>query len=148
MVAGSFEDFVSFEQGGVEFIGALDRGFEDRAAKTMDFGAGGVEDEEALGGEGFGVELCERLAEGATGLVSGDEGVHRVGGAEEFPSLIDEGLDGFVDYDAADGDWSRGGLRVDELAKFFSGREGDVIDFGKVVIFRCEPENGDVRMSG
>ena len=119
----------------MELVSTLDGGFEDRAAETVNFRAGGVEDEESLSGEGFGVEVGEGLAKGASRFVGGDEGVHGVGCAEEFPCLVDEGLDGLVNDDAANGYGSRRSVGIDEFFELFSGGEGGVVDFGEVVVF-------------
>jgi len=148
VISRSFEGLVSLEKGGVELVGTFDGGFEDGAAETVNFRARGIENEESLGGEGFGVEVGEGLSECAARFVGGDEGVHGVGCAEEFPCLVDEGLDGLVNDDAANGYGSRRSVGIDEFFELFSGGEGGVVDLGEVVVFGCEPEDGDMGMSG
>ena len=92
----------------MEFVGVLNAGAQDGRAEAMEVAAGGVEDEQALGGKDPRVEIGEGLGEGAAGLVGGDEGIDRVGGAEEFGGAFEERGVEIVDDDAADRHGSSG----------------------------------------
>ena len=147
MIAGGFESVAAFGECGVKLVGALDGGAEDGRAEAMEVAAGGVNDEKALRGEDCGVEIAEGLGEGAAGFVGGDERVGRIGWAEELGGAFDEGRDGFVEDDAAGGNCGLGSLWVGERGQFAAGGKGDVIDFGEIVIFAGEPEDGGVGMA-
>ena len=93
VIAGGFKSAVALEQRGVELVGALDGGAQNRRAEAMEVAAAGIEDQQALGGEDAGVEIGEGLGEGAAGLVGGGQGVGGVGGAEQLRGALDERRD-------------------------------------------------------
>ena len=72
VIAGGFESLAALGECGVELVGALDGRAEDWRAKAMEVVARGIDDEKALGGEDFRVEIAKGLREGAAGLVGGD----------------------------------------------------------------------------
>jgi hypothetical protein len=113
----------------------------------MDFPARGVEQKEALLCESLGVEIAKGLCKSVSGPVGGDESVHGVGGAEQFPGLIDQTRDGVIKFDPAHRPGSGGGRCVSELAEFAAGRKDDVVDLVEIVIFCGKPEHGGVRFS-
>jgi hypothetical protein len=53
VIAGGFQFAVAVEQRRVQLVGALDAGPQHRRAHAVDFAAGGVEDQQALGGKGL-----------------------------------------------------------------------------------------------
>ena len=132
----------------MQLVGAFESCLEDGRAEAMGGAAGGVEDEQALGGEDAGVEVSKGLGEGAAGLVSGVEGFKGRGPAEKLTGGVEEGLNGVVDDDAADRRGGSGRVTVGEGAKLAAGGEGDVVDFGEVVVFSGEPEDGHVGAAG
>ena len=147
MIARGFETLAAFGECGVKFIGTLDRGAEDGRAKAMEFAAGGVDDEKALRGKDRSVKIAEGLREVAAGFVSSHESVGRFGRAKKFGGAFDKGRDGFVKNDTTGGDCGIGSLAVGERGQLATGRKGDVIDLGEIVIFTGEPEDGGVGMA-
>ncbi len=141
VIAGRFEGSVAFEQRGVKFIGPLQRRAQHRRTHAMEIAPFRIENQQALRGKNLGVELGESLREGAARLVGGGQCVHGVGGAEQFPCLIDEWSDRLVEHHAAHGHRDRRRRFVDKFLQLAARRKRDVIDLGEVVVFGREPEN-------
>ena len=147
VVAGFGQGAIAVEERGVELVGLLDGGEEDGSAEAVNFGRGGIEGEQALGGEGFGIEIGECLGEGASGAVGGLEGFEGVGPAEELAGLVEERGDGVIKDDAADGDCGGWGAAVSEFFELAATGKDYVIDFREIVVFGGQPEDGGVGLS-
>jgi len=93
-------------------------------------------------GEDFAVKLGEGSGKRLPRLVGGSEPLHCIGVTEEFPCLVDERADCLVENNAADRNRGLGRSRVSQFGQSVSGRKGDVIDFGEIMIFAGQPEDG------
>ena len=67
VVTGGSEFAVARIEGGVQLVGAFESCLEDGRAEAMGGAAGGVEDEQALGGEDAGVKISKGLGKCAPG---------------------------------------------------------------------------------
>src|SRR6202789_4347950 len=144
VVTGFRQRAIAVEQRGVQLIGTLDGGEQNRRAKIVYFRRRGVKDEKTLGGEDFGVEVRECLGKGAAGAIGGLERFQSVGPADPFGGFVQQRRDGFIEDDGAYGDGCGGLAGVDELFELMTAGEGDVIDLGEVMIFTGKPEDGCV----
>jgi len=150
VVTGAVELLVAGEKiggkGGVVFEGAA----IERRGEAMEARVERVEENQAVASKEAGEELGEGCAEGflrAVGVLKsfGDE----IGGGtvERRNGLSDEGGDGVAQANFADALAGRAGGSEFETREIRAGEPPGVVDFGEVVVFGGEPEDGDGVMS-
>jgi len=105
VIAGGFKFAIAKEEREVQLIGALDTGTQNRCTEAVEVASAGIEDQKALRGKHSGVEIGKGLREGAPGLVSSSQRIHRVRSADDFPSSVNERVNAFVEEQRAD--WAR-----------------------------------------
>ena len=144
---------MGFEFGGTsqesrfEVGGALDRRAEDGGTQRVEGAAGGVHDDQAFAGEDLGHKASEGLAKGGLRGVAGAQEIADRGVGHELAGLIEKSFYCRSKVDAAD----LAGFVFQSEPEGFQGPfggEGDLVDFSQVVIFRGEPEDGDVGDAG
>ena len=121
----------------------------------MEVAGGGVEDDEAVGGEDLGEEAAEGAGEGGVGGVTLAEEVGDGCVGEQLGGLVEGGVEalaaGFaaaVDAELADGLRGRGVEAEGEGFDRGFAEEGELVDLGEVVVFAGEPEDGDMLAAG
>ena len=115
---------------------------EDGCAEGMEVVGRGVDDDQALFGEDRREQASKGLGEGGVGSVGGFDGVEDRAGAEEFGSLIEQRADAGAERDGADGTVVSLVREAKGLQLVARGKN-DVVGFVEVMVFGCEPEDGD-----
>ena len=136
MVAAVGEKLVAFVKGGFEDVGVFNGVAEDGSAEGVEGACGGVDDDEAVVGEGVGEEAGEGGGEGGGGGVGGGEEVEFGSASDELGGSFEDGGDVRAEVEIADGLF-RGRL-VEPQAEGVEGMargEDDVIGFGEVMVF-------------
>jgi hypothetical protein len=157
VVAAIGEQFVAFVERGFEVGGVLDGAAKDRRAEGVKGAGGGVDDDEAVVGEGGGNEAGKGRGEGRAGGVAGGEQVEFGCAADEFRGTFEKRDDAGAEVERADGlstpasklagdPGLRGGgllgMEAQGVRRVTRG-EDDVVGFGEVVVLGGEPEDGD-----
>jgi len=106
-----------------------------------------IQNQQPLRGKDPRVELPEGLGQGIAGLVCGCQSIHGIRRGEQLPRLFYQRRDPLVEDDAACRPRRVKLLLVDQPVQLFARRKGNMVDFGKVVVFRGQPEKSRVRMT-
>ena len=148
VIACRFKFAIPLRQRRVQLVGALQRRAQHRRTHAMKLTARRVQHQQPLLGKDPGVEPPECLGKGMARLVGLSQRFCRVGLAQQLPRLIHQRGNPVVQHHAAyrprRSDSPQLGWGIDQLAQLAPGRKAHMVDLGKVVVFRSQPEDGRV----
>ncbi len=145
VIPGGFQFAIAVKQGGVQFVGAFHRGTQHRRSHAVHIAAASVEHQQPLRGKDLRIELGKGLGKGAARLIGCGQCLHSAGRTKQFPRLVHQRRNRVVKHDAAHGSRRHGSPFEDQLVQLAAPWKDNMIDFGKVVIFAGQPEDGRVR---
>ena len=151
VIARRFKFTVPLHQCGMKLVGALQSCPKHGRTHAMKFASTCIQNQESLCGKDLCIEISEGLRKGTARAVSLDQRFRRSGLAQQLPGLIHQWGNRFVQHDAAD---RKGRFchiscswRINQLAQLATGGKAHMVDLGKVVVFRRQPEDGGVRIA-